>query len=595
MSYLVLARKYRPRTFSEVAGQETAMRTLQGAIAEERVGHAYLFCGPRGTGKTTTARILAKALLCEKGPTAEPCLTCDQCRDTESGANVDVIEFDAASNTGVDDVRMLKEAVGFAPMRARFKVYIIDEVHMMSKAAFNALLKTLEEPPPHVKFLFATTELEKVLETVRSRCQIVRLSLIPEARIAAHLDGVLAKEGISPEPGVTAELARFARGSLRDGLSITDQLLALVGDRPTVEDVRRVAPQGGAEQVEALLVQIEAGDRAGVLAALPKTDGGEADLCGAILAQLRLGLLCLLCPADAALHETDEKLRARLAERAKRLGPDRLQVWLEELLHARERIELLPQQARIVLEVTLLDLCRPESTLPLAQLEERLVALEARLAGSPGAASPPRPPSAPAPSAPPARESAPAASPAPAGAAPLREATVIPVPRPAALPASLPAPIPQAVPMATAAPLGASAPAAPAAPRANPLPPPPSAPAAPRATSRAPTGPAAVWASVVAEIAKREPELGQVLQRRGQLAETAGKRATVLVQRTLEAERALLALDGSRALVAEVLSAKLGRAVEVVIDDPATRAAGSSDAFTCEVALAFDGMIEENG
>jgi DNA polymerase-3 subunit gamma/tau len=320
MSYLVLARKYRPRTFSEVAGQETAMRTLQGAIAEQRVGHAYLFCGPRGTGKTTTARILAKALLCEKGPTAEPCLTCDQCRDTESGANVDVIEFDAASNTGVDDVRMLKEAVGFAPMRARFKVYIIDEVHMMSKAAFNALLKTLEEPPPHVKFLFATTELDKVLETVRSRCQIVRLSLIPEVRIAAHLDGVLAKEGISPEPGVTAELARFARGSLRDGLSITDQLLALVGDRPSVEDVRRVAPQGGAEQVEALLVQVEAGDRAGVLAALPKTDGGEAELCGALLAQLRLGLVCLLCPADAALHESDEKLRTRLAERAKRLG-----------------------------------------------------------------------------------------------------------------------------------------------------------------------------------------------------------------------------------------------------------------------------------
>ena len=598
MSYLVLARKYRPRTFAEVAGQETAMRTLQGAIAEQRVGHAYLFCGPRGTGKTTTARILAKALLCERGPTAEPCLACDQCRDTESGANVDVIEFDAASNTGVDDVRMLKEAVGFAPMRARFKVYIIDEVHMMSKAAFNALLKTLEEPPPHVKFLFATTELDKVLETVRSRCQIVRLSLIPEVRIAAHLDGVLAKEGISPEPGVTAELARFARGSLRDGLSITDQLLALVGDRPTVEDVRRVAPQGGAEQVEALLTQVEAGDRAGVLAALPKTDGGEAELCGALLAQLRLGLLCLLCPADAALHETDEKLRARLAERARRLGPDRLQIWLEELLHARERIELLPQQARIVLEVTLLDLCRPESTLPLVQLEERLVALEARLAGAASASSPPRPPSAPAPSATPARESALPAPPVPAEAAPLREATVIPAPRPApAAPVNLPVmpAVALPVPSASAAPTAPPAQANGAAPRSTALPPPPSVPAPARASTRAPSGPAAMWASVVAEVATRNPELGSVLQRRGQLAETAGKRATVLVQRTLEAERALLALDGSRALVAELLSAKLGRVVEVVFDDPATRAAGSSDAFTREVAQAFDGMIEENG
>jgi DNA polymerase-3 subunit gamma/tau len=569
----VLARKYRPRTFSEVAGQETAMRTLQGAIAEKRVGHAYLFCGPRGTGKTTTARILAKALLCERGPTAEPCLECAQCKDTESGANVDVIEFDAASNTGVDDVRMLKEAVGFAPMRARYKVYIIDEVHMMSKAAFNALLKTLEEPPAHVKFLFATTELDKVLETVRSRCQVVRLSLIPEPRIAAHLDSVLAKEGIAPEPGVTAELARFARGSLRDGLSITDQLLALVGDRPTVEDVRRVAPQGGAEQVERILSLVEKGERAALLSVLPRTDGGEAELCGALLAHLRLGLLCLLCPADASLHEPDAELRTRLAERAKRLGPDRLQLWLEELLHARERMEFLPQQARIVLEVTLLDLCRPETTLPLTQLEQRLIALEARLASG----APPRPPLAPAPpSAPPAHASAAAPElPRPAAEAP-RSLPVTPAP---VATAAAPAPPPVRVP----APAGATA---------RPLPPPtPAARPAPAARERGPQG---VWGKVLTELAQTHAPAADVLKRRGSLAETSGARATVQLQRLLEPERAVLADSSLRATLEALLGAALARPVQLVLDDPATRAAGSNDPFTREVAELFGGLIEDN-
>jgi DNA polymerase-3 subunit gamma/tau len=570
------------------------MRTLQGAIAEERVGHAYLFCGPRGTGKTTTARILAKALLCERGPTSEPCLACDQCKDTESGANVDVIEFDAASNTGVDDVRMLKEAVGFAPMRARFKIYIIDEVHMMSKAAFNALLKTLEEPPAHVKFLFATTELDKVLETVRSRCQVVRLSLIPEARIAAHLDGVLAKEGIAPEPGVTAELARFARGSLRDGLSITDQLLALVGDRPTVEDVRRVAPQGGAEQVERILSLVEKGERAALLSVLPRTDGGEAELCGALLSHLRLGLLCLLCPADAQLHEPDAELRTRMSERARRLGPDRLQLWLEELLHARERMELLPQQARIVLEVTLLDLCRPETTLPLHQLEQRLLALEARLASG----GPPRPPLAPAPpSAPPAHASAAVASePRPTVEAARASPTPAPVapasapPPPPASAAPIPPPAPKPPVPASPPPPAPARPAAPAPARALP-PATPAARPAPAARERAPQG---VWGNLLAELAKTHAEAAEVLKRRGTLAETTGSRATIQLQRLLEPERALLADSALRATLEALLARSLARPVQLVLDDPATRAAGSSDPFTREVAELFGGLIEDN-
>ena len=251
-----------------------------------------------------------------------------------------------------------------------------------------------------------------MIETVRSRCQLVRLSLIPEERIAAHLGNVLAKEGVEPEAGVTNELARLARGSLRDALSITDQLLALVGPKPALADLQRVAPAGTAAEVETLLSRIEQGDRAAVLSALPRSEGGESELCAALLAHLRLALLSHLCPAEAQLFEPSAELRAQMGERAKRLGPERMQIWMEELLHARERIELLPQQARIVLELTLLDLCRPETTLPLAALEERLAALEHRLQGG----APPRPPLAPPPASPaPVRSpsAAPQAPPAP--------------------------------------------------------------------------------------------------------------------------------------------------------------------------------------
>ena len=232
MSYLVLARKYRPRTFAEVAGQEVLTKTLQGAIREGRVGHAYLFTGPRGTGKTTSARVFAKALNCEKGPTIDPCGVCERCAAVDSGSDVDVVEIDAASNTGVENIRDLREQAAYTPMRARFKIFIVDEVHMLSKGAFNALLKTLEEPPAHVKFLFATTELNKVPDTILSRCQVLRLSLFSEELIAKRLTQIFEFENVRAASGVALGLARLAHGSMRDALSITDQLLALVGQEP---------------------------------------------------------------------------------------------------------------------------------------------------------------------------------------------------------------------------------------------------------------------------------------------------------------------------------------------------------------------------
>ena len=421
MSYLVLARKYRPRTFEEVCGQEVPTRVLQGAIREERIGHAYMFSGPRGTGKTTSARIFAKALNCERGPTPTPCGECERCLASDAGNEADIIEIDAASNRRIEEIRMLRDEVGYAPMRARFKVYIIDEVHMLTKEAFNALLKTLEEPPPHAKFLFATTEPHKVIETIRSRCQMITLNLIDEATIAARLAEILTLEQVTPEQGVVEELARLARGSMRDALSVTDQLLALVGTAPTLDDMRHVSGQGGAEQVERLLGLIEAGDRAGVLAALPEVESAESELVGGLMAGVRAALIASLTPRPEVAD--DRAAHATAAQRAQRVGTERLQIWLEELLHARERMAQLPEHARVALEVTLLDLCREETALPLAMIANRLGALEERLG-----VSPPTPV--------PSAAAAPSPAPPPAAEAPPVERAEPPKPAPQEAPAS---------------------------------------------------------------------------------------------------------------------------------------------------------------
>ncbi len=240
MSYEVFARKYRPQTFDDLVGQTHVSRTLKNAVAQNRLAHAYLFVGPRGIGKTSTARILAKSLNCVKGPTVTPCGVCDNCREIAAGNSLDVIEIDGASNRGIDDVRELRDNVRYAPAKSRLKIYIIDEVHMLTKEAFNALLKTLEEPPPHVKFIFATTEPDKVLPTILSRCQRFDLHRIPANLIAQHLQFIAGKEKITLEPAAAHAIARGAEGGLRDAESMLDQLVAFCGEKISESDVLNV-------------------------------------------------------------------------------------------------------------------------------------------------------------------------------------------------------------------------------------------------------------------------------------------------------------------------------------------------------------------
>ncbi len=582
MSYLVLARKYRPRSFSEVVGQDVVTRTLAGAIQEGRVGHAYLFCGPRGTGKTTSARLFAKALNCEKGPTTEPCGECERCVAADSGTEVDLVEIDAASNTGVDYVRDLRDQAAYVPLRARFKVFVVDEVHMLSKAAFNALLKTLEEPPPHVKFLFATTEPGKLPDTILSRCQILRLAPIPAETIRERLDEVFRREGVEAGEGVTAELARRARGGMRDALSMADQLLALVGTSPVLADVERLSSEGSASGLERVVGCLVEGDRAGILSALPRNQGGEAELIGGLLDHLRGCLLLALCGAQAPMlsdeaGSTTAGEREALAERGKRLGSRRLELMLQELLHARERMRVLPSHARLVLEVTLLDLCRDETCMDLAEIEARLSALEAGLPpGAKGSAASPAPPPAPsAPRAPQARRGE--AAPAAAAKEPVA----------AAPPPSTPAAAPDA---AVAAPDAAAAPRAVA-------PAPTAAPAAAPTVTPAPRRAAATnrdtWTGFLELLESSAPALSRTLARRGRLVGLAADVARIQLDGTTPDEQALLKDERNRRLAQRAFSQVAARDVDLHIEDATGARSGNLAPFTNEVARLFEGNIQE--
>ena len=320
-AYRVLARKYRPQTFHELIGQDAMVKTLANAIQRGRIAHAFLLTGVRGVGKTSTARLVAKALNCigpdgQGGPTIEPCGVCEPCRAIAEGRHIDVIEMDAASHTGVDDVREIIDAVRYASVSARYKIYIIDEVHMLSKSAFNALLKTLEEPPEHVKFLFATTEVGKVPVTVLSRCQRFDLRRISAETLAAHFAEVSAREGVEIEPDALAMIARAAEGSARDGLSILDQAIAHGAGSVTAEQVRGMIGLADRGRIRRLLDLLLSGDSTASLAELD-----EAHALGIDPAALIRGLMEELHSASRAKAGASEAmLAAEQREAADRLA-----------------------------------------------------------------------------------------------------------------------------------------------------------------------------------------------------------------------------------------------------------------------------------
>ncbi len=276
--YQVIARKWRPQTFDEVVGQDHVVRTLKNAIARNRIAHAYLFVGPRGTGKTTTARIFAKALNCVEGPTPTPCGKCEACVSIVNGSSMDVIEIDGASNNSVDQIRDLRDDVRYAPAQGKFKIYIIDEVHMLSASAFNALLKTLEEPPPHVKFVFATTEAHKVLPTIVSRCQRFDLKPISDELIVGRLAQIAQAEGIAVDEPALRAIARLADGGMRDSQSILDQMIAFCGDTVAEADVLEVYGLVSAAKVDELARALATGDNVKLLDLIDEFEANGRDL-----------------------------------------------------------------------------------------------------------------------------------------------------------------------------------------------------------------------------------------------------------------------------------------------------------------------------
>jgi DNA polymerase-3 subunit gamma/tau len=388
VSYEVFARKYRPQTFDDLVGQTHVSRTLKNAIAQNRLAHAYLFVGPRGIGKTSTARILAKSLNCIKGPTVTPCGVCDNCREIAGGNSLDVIEIDGASNRGIDDVRELRDNVRYAPAKGRYKIYIIDEVHMLTKEAFNALLKTLEEPPPHVKFIFATTEPDKVLPTILSRCQRFDLHRIPANLIAQHLQFISGKEKITLESAAAHVIARGAEGGLRDAESMLDQLVAFCGEKISENDVLNVFGFTSEQTVVDLMGHILRAETPEAIDLLHQQSESGKDmmrLMSDLIAYLR-DLLVFKAKPDALKEDVDADVQKSLAAHAELIATDRLLEMIDQFAAAEGRMKWAPNK-KLHFEVAIIKAIQSLGQATLDEVIEKLGELRNGRVRPPGAPS----------------------------------------------------------------------------------------------------------------------------------------------------------------------------------------------------------------
>ncbi|MBN2370909.1 MAG: DNA polymerase III subunit gamma/tau [Vicinamibacteria bacterium] len=377
MSYLVLARKWRPRTFDEIVGQETVVRTLKNALVSGRIGHAFLLSGARGVGKTTTARILAKALNCSQAdkPTSEPCGRCSSCEEIATGTALDVQEIDGATHNGVEQVRELRESARYNPARDRFKIWIIDEVHMLSTGAFNALLKTLEEPPPRVKFIFATTEYHKIPDTILSRCQQYDFRMIPARELADHLRRVAQGEEVRISDEAVGRIARAAEGSVRDALSLFDQVLSFSGDTVRDEDIQALLGLIDRDLLLAASRAIAESDSVALLELVERLSEYGADyrnFARELLLHFREILLGKMAPANSALLVAilPDELQS-LKSLAESFSEEDLLRFFDVLVKVEADLRWA-QDPRVTLEIALLKMSQMRRLLPFAELVARV-------------------------------------------------------------------------------------------------------------------------------------------------------------------------------------------------------------------------------
>jgi DNA polymerase-3 subunit gamma/tau len=542
MSYQVLARKWRPQTFEAVVGQEPVTRTLRNALASDRIAHAYLFAGPRGVGKTTTARLLAKALLCASRRGSEPCGRCERCVEVRAGAAMDVIEIDGASNRGIDEIRTLRENVRYAPARGRYKVYIIDEVHMLTEPAFNALLKTLEEPPPHVVFVLATTEARRIPLTILSRCQRFDFRPIPSEILTASLERVLREEQIAYDGGALPLLVGAAEGSLRDALSLLDAALVYGGGRLDGASLARLLGVSGPALVRALVVAVLAQDPAAGLEAIDRSarEGDDpAGFCRDVVETVRQLLLLRVAP---------ETMRARLAPGGaeewhalgERASVDELLYLLRVFLEAEGEIRRSPHP-RVELEIAAVRAARRPVPSAIETILARVEEAEARL-----------------------RELA------VSGAAPAKPRTVQESLFLAGAPPVPPAPAQEP----------AQRPAAPA----------PAHSVSSPATSESGEGLAAGWQRVVDEVMKKKPTLGAVLHHSTPVALRDGQLTVSLVGNHFHTE--LLGDRTNRELVTQVAQRHIAGATRIEFTVESGFAGSARDHPVIQAALeVFQGDV----